>query len=220
MGTGSVWFHWLLWSRAGPRLRTQTTPPLWREPCGICSRRWAHPCSQRREQLPRAGACGWQPPPRPVVPCICDVRETCMVSVLFSLLRSLCLKFSGSLRPAGMILNTLVIFGAWLFTQSCKHHLWFQGWGCPKSLFQNQLVTSAPLIYALQTSEAIFKTGFLSVYARGCNPSSLPPQVKQYGQFSHISTCITLCTSHNWSMTVTGYIRCFFYILFTQILCD
>lgn len=147
-------------------------------------------------------------------------RETSVVPALFSPVRLLCLKLSGSRRPAGMILNTLVIFGAWLLTRSSKHHLWFQGWGCPKSLFQNQLVTSAPLIYALQTSEAIFKTGFISVYARGCNPSSLPPQVKQYGQFSHISTCITLCTSHNWSMTVTGYIRCFFYILFTQILCD
>lgn len=50
-------------------------------------------------------------------------REMCMVSVLFPLLRSLRLKLSGSLRPAGMILNTLVIFGAWLFTQSSKHHL-------------------------------------------------------------------------------------------------
>lgn len=49
----------------------------------------------------------------------------------------------------------------------------------------------------------------LSVYARGCNPSSLPPQVRQYGQFSHISTCIIFCTSHNWSMTVTSCIRCF-----------
>lgn len=53
------------------------------------------------------------------------------------------------------------------------------------------------------------KQGFLSVYARGCNPSSPPPQVKPYGQFSHISTCIILCTSHNWSMTVTSCIRCF-----------
>lgn len=85
----------------------------------------------------------------------------------------------------------------------------FKGGQHSQSLFQNQLDTSAPLLYALQTSEAIFKTGFLSVYARGCNPSSLPPQVKQYGQFSHISTCILLCTSHNWSMTVTSCIRCF-----------
>lgn len=86
---------------------------------------------------------------------------------------------------------------------------YFKGGEHPKSLFQNQWDTSAPLLYALQTSEAIFKTGFLSVYARGCNPSSLPPQVRQYGQFSHISTCIILCTSHNWSMTVTSCIRCF-----------
>lgn len=32
-------------------------------------------CGQRREQLPRAGGCGWHPVPRPVVPCICDVPE-------------------------------------------------------------------------------------------------------------------------------------------------
>lgn len=110
-------------------------------------------------------------------------RESCMISVLFSLLRLLYLKLSGSLRPAGMILNTLVIFGAWLFTQSCKHHLWFQGWGCPKSLFQNQLVTSAPLIYALQTSEAIFKTGFYQCMQGGATPLLFLPRSNSMDSF-------------------------------------
>lgn len=37
--------------------------------------------------------------------------------------------------------------------------------------------------------------------------------------FSHLSTCEILHTSHNWSMTVSAKcIRCFFYMLFTQIL--
>lgn len=61
----------------------------------------------------------------------------------------------------------------------------------------------------LTNSRGHIQNRVFSVYARGCSPSSLSPQVEQYGQFSHISTCITLCTSHNWSTTVTGYIRCF-----------
>lgn len=61
----------------------------------------------------------------------------------------------------------------------------------------------------LTNSRGHIQNRVFSVYARGSSPSSLPPQVEQYGQFSHISTCITLCTSHNWSTTVTGYIRCF-----------
>lgn len=37
--------------------------------------------------------------------------------------------------------------------------------------------------------------------------------------FSHLSTCEILHTSHNWSMTVSANcIRCFFYMLFTQII--
>lgn len=37
--------------------------------------------------------------------------------------------------------------------------------------------------------------------------------------FSHLSTCEILHTSHNWSMTVSAKcIRCFFYMLFTQII--
>lgn len=61
----------------------------------------------------------------------------------------------------------------------------------------------------LTISRGHIQNRVFSVYARGFSPSPLPPQVEQYGQFSHISTCITLCTSHNWSTTVTGYIRCF-----------
>lgn len=76
------------------------------------------------------------------------------------------------------------------------------------NLFQNQSDASAPLIYALQTPEAICKTGS-SQCMQGAAAPPPPPQLKQYGQFSHISTCITLRTSHNWSTTVTGYIRCF-----------
>lgn len=120
-----------------------------------------------------------------------------------------CSRTENILQSSLTILNILEIFGCLMFAIQFKGQLWFQGWRTPKSLFQNQWDTSAPLLYALQTSEAIFKTGFLSAYARGYNPSSLPPQVRQYGQFSHISTCIILCTSHNWSMTVTSCIRCF-----------
>lgn len=61
----------------------------------------------------------------------------------------------------------------------------------------------------LTNSRGHMQNRVFSVYARGCSPSSPPSQLKQYGQFSHISTCITLRTSHNWSTTVTGYIRCF-----------
>ncbi len=36
---------------------------------------------------------------------------------------------------------------------------------------------------------------------------------------SHLSTCEILHTSHYWSMTVSANcIRCFFYMLFTQII--
>lgn len=133
---------------------------------------WARPCNRRS--------------PRPGRRCPAFVmypRASCAVSVLFSLLRLLCLKLSGSLRPAGTILNTLVIFDAWLFTRSSKHHLWFQGWGCPKSLFQNQLVTSAPLIYALQTSEAIFKTGFYQCMQGGATPLLFLPRSNSMDSF-------------------------------------
>lgn len=61
----------------------------------------------------------------------------------------------------------------------------------------------------LTNSRGHIQNRVFSVYARGRSPASPPPQVEQYGQISHISTCITLCTSHNWSTTVTGYIRCF-----------
>lgn len=87
----------------------------------------------------------------------------------------------------------------------------------------NKLDTGAYIVYfALQAPNSILEQGFFSVYASG---GPLPPFSSSLGQtewrvFTHTSTCKILCTSHNWSMTVTGYIRCFFYILFTQVLCD
>lgn len=194
MATGSVWFHRLLRSRDGPRLQTQTTPPFWREPSWGCDRRLGSSLQLEEPALRDAGRGGSSYPmpgvvagiPRPgrrYPAFVMYPRETCMVSVLFSLLRLLCLKLSGSLRPAGMILNTLVIFDAWLFARSSKHRLWFQGWGCPKSLFQNQLVTSAPLIYALQTSEAIFKTGFYQCMQGGATPLLFLPRSNSMDSF-------------------------------------
>ena len=81
-------------------------------------------------------------------------------------------------------------------------------WAC-ENLFQNQSKCKCTSNLCLTNSRGHFQNRVFSVYARGYCPSPLPPQVEQYGQFSHISTCITLCTSHNWSTTVTGYIRCF-----------
>lgn len=45
---------------------------------------------------------------------------------------------------------------------------------------------------------------------KGMQPlfSSSPGQTV-WTVFTHTSTCIILCTSHNWSMTVTSCIRCF-----------
>lgn len=83
--------------------------------------------------------------------------------------------------------------------------LWACEYFCSRTSLKQVHLQSMP--YKLQ--RPFSKQGFLSV-CKGLLPSPLPsPGLKQYGQFSHISTCITLCTSHNWSITVTGYIRCF-----------
>lgn len=169
------------------RLRLEGAGQGLRCPAGLVSEtRGAHPRNVGRggSSYPTWGAGAGIPSPGLHYPAfVMYLRETCMVSVLFSLLPVLCLKLSGSLRPAGMILNTLVIFNAWWFTHSSKHHLWFQGWGCPKSLFQNQLVTSAPLIYALQTSEAIFKTGFYQCMQGGATPLLFLPRSNSMDSF-------------------------------------
>lgn len=176
-----------------PGYEPERPPQLWREPGRACGSQWARACSQRSHALGcgqgRGGAAApcwglWLAPPAQAGGTLhlwCTRENRAWFQT--SLLRLLCLKLSGSLRPAGMILNTLVIFGAWLFTQSRKHHLWFQGWGCPKSLFQNQLVTSAPLIYALQTSEAIFKTGFYQCMQGGATPLLFLPRSNSMDSF-------------------------------------
>lgn len=195
MATGSVWFHWLLRSRDGPRLRTQTTLPFWREPSGDRDGRLGSSLQAEEPTLrvvgrgessyPTLGGCDWGSFAQAGVALRlwCTREKRAWFQSCSRLLRLLCLKLSGSLRPAGTILNTLVIFDAWLFTRSSKHHLWFQGWGCPKSLFQNQLVTSAPLIYALQTSEAIFKTGFYQCMQGGATPLLFLPRSNSMDSF-------------------------------------
>ena len=75
--------------------------------------------------------------------------------------------------------------------------------------------TSAPPIFALELAEAIVHIQVKWVYAGAWAP--IPESPVQ--TFSHLSTCEILHTSHNWSMTVSANcIRCFFYMLFTQII--
>lgn len=53
---------------------------------------------------------------------------------------------------------------------------------------------------------------------RGLHPPPIP-ESHPVQTFSHLSTCEILHTSHYWSMTVSAnFIRCFFYMLFTQII--
>lgn len=118
-------------------------------------------------------------------------------------------KISGLLQSAEIPLSTLEISGCWFLPFSSRLIFDYKGEETPKSLFQNQWATSAPLLSMPYKLQRPYSKQGLSVYARGCNPSPLPPQIRQYGQFSHISTCIIFCTSHNWSMTVTSCIRCF-----------
>lgn len=67
-----------------PGYEPKQLPLLWREPRGGCVDGGLIPAArgaralgrgQRREQLPRAGGCGWHSLPRLVVPCSCDVPE-------------------------------------------------------------------------------------------------------------------------------------------------
>lgn len=75
--------------------------------------------------------------------------------------------------------------------------------------------TSAPPIFALELAEAIVHIQMKWVYAGA--PAPIPESPVR--TFSHLSTCEILHTSHNWSMTVSANcIRCFFYMLFTQII--
>lgn len=95
----------------------------------------AHPCGWRSpptlrlgrggSSYPMVGVTAGIPHPGRRYPALAVyLGETCMASILCSLLLCLlCLKLSGSLRPAGVILNTLVILDAWLFTPSSRHHL-------------------------------------------------------------------------------------------------
>lgn len=80
---------------------------------------------------------------------------------------------------------------------------------------QHYMDTSAPPIFALEFAEAIVHIQVKWVYAGAWAP--IPESPVQ--TFSHLSTCEILHTSHNWSMTVSANcIRCFFYMLFTQII--
>lgn len=75
--------------------------------------------------------------------------------------------------------------------------------------------TSAPPIFALESAEAIVHIQVKWVYTGAWAPIPKSP----VRTFSHLSTCEILHTSHNWSMTVSANcIRCFFYMLFTQII--
>lgn len=80
---------------------------------------------------------------------------------------------------------------------------------------QHYIDTSAPPIFALDFAEAIVHIQVKWVYAGARAPIPESP----VRTFSHLSTCEILHTSHNWSMTVSANcIRCFFYMLFTQII--
>lgn len=80
---------------------------------------------------------------------------------------------------------------------------------------QHYMDTSAPPIFALELAEAIVHIQVKWVYAGAWAPIPESP----VRTFSHLSTCEILHTSHNWSMTVSANcIRCFFYMLFTQII--
>lgn len=80
---------------------------------------------------------------------------------------------------------------------------------------QHYMDTNAPPIFALELAEAIVHIQVKWVYAGVWAPIPESP----VRTFSHLSTCEILHTSHNWSMTVSANcIRCFFYMLFTQII--
>lgn len=80
---------------------------------------------------------------------------------------------------------------------------------------QHYMDISAPPIFALELAEAIVHIQVKWVYAGAWAPIPESP----VRTFSHLSTCEILHTSHNWSMTVSANcIRCFFYMLFTQII--
>lgn len=80
---------------------------------------------------------------------------------------------------------------------------------------QHYMDTNSPRIFALELAEAIVHIQVKWVYAGVWAPIPESP----VRTFSHLSTCEILHTSHNWSMTVSANcIRCFFYMLFTQII--
>lgn len=84
-------------------------------------------------------------------------------------------------------------------------------------MFQSYMDTSAPPIFALELAEAIVHIQVKWVYAGAYTPPI--PESHPVQTFSHLSTCEILHTSHYWSMTVSAnFIRCFFYMLFTQII--
>lgn len=104
---------------------------------------------------------------------------------------------------------------------------WTGSWCCVETKFphlvfnptfgigQHYMDTNAPPIFALELAEAIVHIQVKWVYAGVWAPIPESP----VRTFSHLSTCEILHTSHNWSMTVSANcIRCFFYMLFTQII--
>lgn len=89
---------------------------------------------------------------------------------------------------------------------------------CPTGMLQCTMNTKCTSNFALELPEAIVHIQVKSV-CRGCEPPCFGQQSGLLLSFSHLSTCEILHTSHYWSMTVSANcIRCFFYMLFTQII--
>lgn len=86
------------------------------------------------------------------------------------------------------------------------------------AMFQCTTNTKCTSNFALELTEAIVHIQVKCV-CRGGEPPCFGQQSSLSLSFSHLSTCEILHTSHNWSMTVSANcIRCFFYMLFTQII--
>ncbi len=88
---------------------------------------------------------------------------------------------------------------------------------CPTGMLQCTMNTKCTSNFALELPEAI-----VHISSEECMQGLWAPMFRLAERtlsLSHLSTCEILHTSHYWSMTVSANcIRCFFYMLFTQII--
>ncbi len=119
----------------------------------------------------------------------------------FSILSRCFVRFTGEQRNGRLI--TMLLFLKLSF--------------CPTGMLQCTMNTKCTSNFALELPEAI-----VHISSEECMQGLWAPMFRLAERtlsLSHLSTCEILHTSHYWSMTVSANcIRCFFYMLFTQII--